>query len=88
MREPPQPDFECVCYSPFAGDRALSILGRFAVDHAVIDTRPLPTPTRTPTAAEEAGLAEACYRQIVADTFDPRASAQRNGLRITAGSSR
>ena len=52
-----------------ARDRALSIHGRFAVNSGEIEPLPLPSPTRAPSATEEAALAQQWYRRIVADSF-------------------
>lgn len=68
-REPPQPDFDSVCYSQLARDRALSIHGRFAVADGEIRPQELPLATRSPSAQEEAQLAAAWYRDILADSF-------------------
>ena len=68
--EPPQAEFESVCYSLLAQDRALSIHGRFAVNAGEIQSLPLPSPTRAPPGSEEAALAQQWYQRIVADSFD------------------
>ncbi len=68
-RQPPQTELDSVCYSLLAPDRALSIHGRFAVSAGEIRSQPLPSPTRAPSATEEAALAQQWYRQIVADSF-------------------
>jgi NADPH-dependent 2,4-dienoyl-CoA reductase/sulfur reductase-like enzyme len=68
-REPPQLELESVCYSLLAPDRALSIHGRFAVSTGEIRAQPLPSPTRTLSATEEAVLAQQWFRQIFADSF-------------------
>jgi sulfide dehydrogenase [flavocytochrome c] flavoprotein subunit len=68
--EVPQAEFDSVCYSLLAQDRALSIHGRFAVNAGEIESLPLPSPTRAPSATEEAELAQRWYQRIVADSFD------------------
>jgi NADPH-dependent 2,4-dienoyl-CoA reductase/sulfur reductase-like enzyme len=67
--EPPQAEFDSVCYSLLAQDHALSIHGRFAVNAGEIESQPLPSPTRAPSATEEAALAQQWYQRIVADSF-------------------
>jgi len=68
-REPPQAEFDSVCYSLLAQDHALSIHGRFAVSAGEIESLPLPSPTRAPSATEEAALAQQWYQRIFADPF-------------------
>jgi NADPH-dependent 2,4-dienoyl-CoA reductase/sulfur reductase-like enzyme len=67
--ELPQAEFDSVCYSLLAQDRALSIHGRFAVDAGEIQQLPLPSPTHAPSATEEAALAQRWYQRILADSF-------------------
>jgi NADPH-dependent 2,4-dienoyl-CoA reductase/sulfur reductase-like enzyme len=67
--EPPQAELDSVCYSLLAQDRALSIHGRFAVNGGAIESLPLPSPTRAPSATEEAALAQQWYQRLVADSF-------------------
>jgi NADPH-dependent 2,4-dienoyl-CoA reductase/sulfur reductase-like enzyme len=68
-REPPPAEFDSVCYSLLAQDRALSIHGRFAVNAGEIQSLPLPSPTHAPSASEEAALAQQWYQRIIADSF-------------------
>lgn len=67
--EPGRGTFESTCYSYLARDRALAIHGRFAIEDGRIEALPLPSPTRAPSATEEAQLAERWYRRIVAEAF-------------------
>ena len=69
QHEPPRPELDSVCYSLLAPDRALSIHGRFAVEDGEIRSQPLPQVARSLSAQEEAQLAAAWYRDIVADSF-------------------
>ena len=63
------PEFDSACYSFLAEDRALALHGRFEVADGEIRSLPLPSPTRAPSAQEEAKLAAGWYRDLVADSF-------------------
>ena len=65
----PAPEFESVCYSFYARERALSFHARFAVADGRIRSAPMPSPTVAPSPREEAQLSEQWYRRILADSF-------------------
>jgi sulfide dehydrogenase [flavocytochrome c] flavoprotein subunit len=67
--EPPAPQFESVCYSMLASDRALSIHGRFQLADGVIRQMPGPEDTGTVPSRREAQNAADWYESIVADSF-------------------
>jgi sulfide dehydrogenase [flavocytochrome c] flavoprotein chain len=69
-REPPAPEFESVCYSMLAPERALAIHGRFRSADGVIQQIFGEAPAAVPPA-QEAQNAQAWYRTIVADSFGP-----------------
>jgi sulfide dehydrogenase [flavocytochrome c] flavoprotein subunit len=69
-RAPPEPDFDSVCYSLTAHDRALSIHGRFRV----VDGEIRASPGAAESAAErnvaaEAERADIWYHAAIADSF-------------------
>jgi len=68
-REASAAELDSVCYSLLAHAGALAIHGRFAIEGGEIRSLPLPSPTRAPSAHEEAQLADQWYRRIVADSF-------------------
>jgi NADPH-dependent 2,4-dienoyl-CoA reductase/sulfur reductase-like enzyme len=65
----PAPEFDSVCYSYLAADRALSFHSRFEIADGRITSAALPLPTRQPSAQEEAELAASWYADIVSQTF-------------------
>jgi sulfide dehydrogenase [flavocytochrome c] flavoprotein subunit len=65
----PLPDFDSVCYSFLARDRALSFHSRFEIADGKITSAVPALPTRQPTAEEEAQLAGGWYDEIVKQTF-------------------
>lgn len=74
-REPPPPDFDSVCYSFVARERALAIHGRFAVQDGSIVALPAPATPPMPAAAgsgadaQQASDAQRWYRKIRATAF-------------------
>ena len=80
--EPSQEEMDSVCYSLLARSEALAIHGRFVITDGEIRSLPLPSPTRAPSPHEEAGLAAAWYRRILAEAF----AAPEGGAAATAGS--
>ena len=69
-RAPPEPEFDSVCYSLTAHDRALSIHGRFHVANGQIEAASTAESETARDAAAEAERAQAWYRKAVADCFD------------------
>jgi sulfide dehydrogenase [flavocytochrome c] flavoprotein chain len=67
-REPPAPEFDSVCYSLTAHDRALAIQGRFRIDAGQIREAAVPAEPGIDAAAE-ADRARDWYRDIVATAF-------------------
>ena len=67
--ETPKPEFDSLCYSLLARDRAVSFPSRFEIADNEIRSAVLPSPPRHPSAHEEAQLDERWYRKIVADSF-------------------
>ena len=65
----PAPEFDSVCYSFLASDRALSFHSRFEVSDGKIVSAELPLPTRRPSEQEESQLAAQWYDDIVKQTF-------------------
>lgn len=66
-RDVPPPQFDSVCYSRLATDRALAIRGRFRVDEGTI--RSIASSGSTVDDAIPMGEAEHWYKNAVADSF-------------------
>ncbi len=68
-REAPAPQFQSVCYSMLARNRALSIHGRYRLTDGAIEQIVLSEDPGSARAEQEAQNAEHWYRRIVSDSF-------------------